>query len=63
MRLRPIQDRTGAFLGFSALVAGEWTPPQPYKAVMLALRDAGADPIYIPPPPTQEPRHSGYGVL
>jgi hypothetical protein len=42
MSLVPIY-RAGAFVGFSALIAGELTPPQPYKFLMIALEEVSHD--------------------
>jgi len=48
MTVQPQYDASGVFMGFSACIGGEWTTPQPYKALMLAIGDSGSDPIYIP---------------
>ena len=49
MIIRPQYDAAGDFAGFSAYIDGEFTIPQPYKALMLALRADVSEPIYIPP--------------
>lgn len=48
-------------MGFSLLLEWEWSPAQSYKRLMLAVRDSGSDPIYIPAPIVKQ-RHTGFGT-
>lgn len=60
-KLKGIWHR-GEFAGFSAWV-GEWTAPQPYKRLMLALRDVGSDVVSRPYQHAQRRTFGGYGEL
>ena len=63
MRIKPIYDASGTFMGFSALLGGEWSTPQPYKALALAAMDSGCDPICeISPFPEPAPVGNGLRV-
>jgi hypothetical protein len=41
IKIKPIY-RAGAFMGFSTRVKGEWTPPQSYKLLMLAVQEVNS---------------------
>lgn len=60
MKLRSIW-RKGVFCGFSLVINGELTTPQPYKLAMIGARDKGSDPIYIEPKRVYEP-WGGFGA-
>lgn len=59
--VRPQYDRQGTFMGFSLWVGGEWTPPQPYSVLALAMRGYLSEPLSLPPKPAPKPLYGGYG--
>ena len=62
MTIRPQYDAQGTFLGFSAYLGGDWSVAQPYKLLMIAKRDSGSDPVYVPERREFKP-WGGYGSV
>jgi len=61
--IRPAYDAVGEFMGFTLWLGEEWSVPQPYKRLMLAIRDSGVEPIYIPEKTFKRLPWGGYGEL
>jgi len=61
MTIKPHYDAQGTFLGFSAWLGAEWSAPAPYKLLMLALRDSGVEPVFIPETTLKRSTWGGFG--